>query len=71
VIELEVPKDVSPTPLSSLKSDIFAIIGAILRGGRVIIPRGSDSVLGGDRLLVFCTREHERGVRAFFQQIGS
>lgn len=65
VIELEVPEDIEPTPLSALKADLFAIIGAILRRGRVIIPRGSDLVEGGDRLLVFCLREHDREVRDF------
>jgi trk system potassium uptake protein TrkA len=70
VLELEVPEDVSPTPLRSLKSDLFAIIGAILRGGRVIIPRGSDHVQAGDRLLVFCKRENEEAVRRFFEFAG-
>ena len=66
VIEIEVPADHEPTPISALKADIFAIIGAILRRGRVIIPRGTDTVQPGDRLLVFCRREHEREVREFF-----
>ena len=62
------PLDHPPASLSTLKSDIFAIIGAILRRGRVIIPRGTDQVEPGDRLLVFCRREHEREVREFFVQ---
>lgn len=66
VIEIQVPPDQPERPLASMKSDLFAIIGAILRGGRVIIPRGTDAVLGGDRLLVFCTSETEAEVRAFF-----
>ena len=41
---------------------------AILRRARVIIPRGSDSVEGGDRLLVFCMKSEEASVRAFFQE---
>jgi trk system potassium uptake protein TrkA len=66
VLELEVPPDVEPRPINALKSDIFAIIGAILREGRVIIPSGGDDVRAGDRLLVFCKQEHEQVVRDFF-----
>ncbi len=68
VIEIEVPSDLAPTPLRSIKSDIFAIIGAILRAGSVIIPRGEDDVRGGDRLLIFCTQEDEQSVREFFTE---
>jgi trk system potassium uptake protein TrkA len=66
LLELEVPEGVLPTPLTALRSDLFAIIGAILRRGRVVIPRGGDHVEGGDHLLVFCKREHEQVVREFF-----
>ena len=66
VLELEVPEDVPPTPLLRLKAPVFAIIGAILRDQKVIIPQGKDSVQGKDRLLIFCTREDEEKVREFF-----
>jgi trk system potassium uptake protein TrkA len=66
VIEIEVPQDREPTPLMSMDPNIFAIIGAILRHGRVIIPRGTDVVQPGDRLLTFCRREDEGAVREFF-----
>lgn len=66
LLELEVPDDVGQVPITALRSDLFAIIGAILRRGRVIIPRGGDHVEGGDHLLVFCKREHEHVVRDFF-----
>jgi trk system potassium uptake protein TrkA len=66
VLELTLPDALPPTPLSRLKSDVFAIIGAILREGRVVIPRGADSVQGKDRILVFCTKSEEEEVREFF-----
>jgi len=66
VIELEIPEDMAPVPLPRLKSELFAIIGAILRRGRVIIPRGRDSVQGGDHLLVFCKSVDEAQTREFF-----
>jgi trk system potassium uptake protein TrkA len=66
VLELEVPGEVEPRTISALKWDVFAIIGAIIREGRVIFPRGDDEVRGGDRLLVFCKLEHEHVVRDLF-----
>jgi trk system potassium uptake protein TrkA len=66
VIELTLPEDLPPVPLARMKYDVFAIIGAILRGGKVIIPRGTDAVEGRDRILVFCRRAEEEKVREFF-----
>lgn len=66
VLELVLPDDLPPVRLMDMKSGLFGIIGAILRDGRVIIPRGPDFVQGGDHLLVFCMRNEEESVRAFF-----
>jgi trk system potassium uptake protein TrkA len=66
VIEREIPPELPPTPLMELKAPEFTIIGAILRGGKVIIPKGKDTLEGRDRILVFCTREHEEEARDFF-----
>ncbi len=66
VLELTLPAEVQPISIFKLRQPTFAIIGAILRGGQVIIPRGNDFVQGGDHLIVFCTKEDERAVRTFF-----
>lgn len=66
VLEIEVPVGTPPVPLPRLRTDLFAIIGAILRDGIVVIPRGKDFVKGGDRLIVFCTKESDEQVREFF-----
>ena len=66
VLETTVPASVPETPLKDLRAPVFAIIAAILRGGKTIIPRGEDSIRGGDRLLVFCDRASEAAVRDFF-----
>lgn len=68
VIELTLDDDLPTIPLMRMKAGLFGIIGAILRRGRVIIPRGSDAVEGGDRLLVFCMKAEEASVRTFFDQ---
>ena len=66
VVELVLPEDLPPVKLMDMKSGMFGIIGAIVREGRVIIPRGLDHVQGGDHLLVFCMRTEEETVREFF-----
>lgn len=66
VLELELPSDLPPTPLGEVRAPEFAIVGAILRENRVIIPKGVDTLQGKDRILVFCTVEYEREVRDFF-----
>jgi trk system potassium uptake protein TrkA len=67
VIERVLPAELAPTSLGNLKAPEFTIIGAILRGSEVIIPKGSDTLQGNDRILVFCTREHEHKVTDFFK----
>jgi trk system potassium uptake protein TrkA len=67
VLEYDIPPDVVPKPLSDLDVPEFTIIGAIVRGNQVIIPKGKDLVAGKDRVLVFCIRRHEEEVRDFFE----
>jgi trk system potassium uptake protein len=43
-----------------------AIIGAIIRGERVIIPRGEDAIRVGDRVIVFALPASTREVEALF-----
>lgn len=55
VVALET-SDIVNRPLKELKEPKGAIIGAIEREGRVIIPRGEDMVLPGDKVLIFTQR---------------
>ncbi len=68
VLRLEVPAHREPKRLSEMQAPVFAIVGAVLREGQVIIPQGDDEIRGGDRLLVFCSREEEEKARRFFQR---
>lgn len=60
--------DVSPrfpyagVPLAKVKLPTGSLIGAIIRGNRVIIPGGDDSVRIGDRVIVFVVPESLRQV---------
>lgn len=55
VIALET-SDIVNKPLKDIKEPKGAIIGAIEREGKVIIPKGDDMVLAGDRVLIFTLR---------------
>ncbi len=54
-------------PLNKLKFPKGAILGAILRDDRVIIPTGDDCIQVGDQVMVFALPEAAKLVERFFQ----
>ena len=66
VLELIVSPRFEPKPLKGIGAPGDAIVGAILRGREVIIPRGDDRVEPGDHIIVFSTREAADRVQAYF-----
>jgi trk system potassium uptake protein TrkA len=66
ILELEVPPRYVGRALRDLGPPRDSIVGAILRAGRAIVPRGADRLLAGDRLIVFSTRSAADHVRSFF-----
>jgi trk system potassium uptake protein TrkA len=71
VLELTVRKDFTAKPLKGIGTPNDAIIGAILRDGSAIVPRGDDRIEPGDRILVFATREAAERVDAYFSGTGN
>ncbi|HWI17253.1 MAG TPA: Trk system potassium transporter TrkA [Vicinamibacterales bacterium] len=71
VLELTVKKDFTATPLKGIGTPEDAIVGAILRDGTAIVPRGDDRIEPGDRILVFSTREAADRVQAYFSGTGN
>ncbi len=67
VLRIHVPEGYPRTRVSDLEPPGYAIIGSILRGRKVIIPHGGNSIQGGDRLLVFALRPDEEAVRRYFE----
>ncbi|MEW8974073.1 MAG: Trk system potassium transporter TrkA [Tissierellaceae bacterium] len=68
VTEIIVGKD-SPfinIPLMKLNLPKGVIIGAIVRDGSVIIPKGSTEIKGDDRIVVFCLTEDLPTLKMFF-----
>jgi trk system potassium uptake protein TrkA len=66
VLRLPVRENFPPTPLAQMRAPVFAIVGAISRGGNVIIPQGDTMIEAGDVLLTLCTAEAEEEARSFF-----
>ncbi len=66
VLEVQVPSEYPPTKVKDMEPIPGAIIGAIVRRHRVIVPHGDDVVKGGDTLFVFCREEAVETVRNYF-----
>jgi trk system potassium uptake protein TrkA len=66
IVEMVVPAAYRPRALMELDAPRNSIVGAILRGKDVIIPRGADQIRGQDRLIVFATADSVRAVRDYF-----
>ena len=57
VIRGVVTSDIVDTPLSRIKFPKGALIGAIVRGDEIIIPRGQSVIKCKDRLIIFALRK--------------
>ena len=66
VLELVVAAHFQPKPLKGIGAPGDVIVGAILRNGAAIIPRGDDAIEPGDHIIVFCTEEAADRVQAYF-----
>jgi trk system potassium uptake protein len=66
ILEFHVPARLHEAFLRDLALPRDSIVGAILRDGQAIVPRGTDRLRIDDRLLVFATRGAADAVRRFF-----
>jgi len=66
IVEIQVPAGFQARALMALTPPPQSIVGAILRGPEVIVPRGADEVRPGDRLIVFAAAGSVRLVRDYF-----
>ncbi|MCY4076654.1 MAG: Trk system potassium transporter TrkA [Acidobacteria bacterium] len=66
VVELTAPPGLRPTAVRDLPLPREAVVGTVLRDGRVFVPGGGDRVEGGDQLIVCCTEAALRDVRDVF-----
>jgi len=66
VLEIVVPEDYPVTKVRKLPPVHGAIIGAVVRGRRTIVPHGDDYVKPGDHLLVVSTEDSKAAVEKYF-----
>ncbi len=66
VLEIVVPDDYPVTKVRNLPPVPGAIIGAVVRGWRTIVPHGDDYVKPGDHLLVVSTEDSKAAVERYF-----
>jgi trk system potassium uptake protein len=66
IVEITVPAEYQPRALKDMDAPPQSIVGAILRGNDVLIPRGVDQVRPQDRLIVFATAAFVGRVRDYF-----
>lgn len=66
VLEIVVPDDYPVTKIRNLPQVTGAIIGALVRGWRTVVPHGDDYVRPGDRLLVVSTLSAKQAVERYF-----
>lgn len=69
ILELDVPDGYTPRSLRDLAPPLNSIVGAIVRGSQAIVPRGTDRIEAGDRLIVFTTHEAADRVRNYFTTV--
>lgn len=70
VLEIMAPKhsEILDIPLIDLDFPKHAILGTIVRGSEVIIPRGIDVILPDDKLIVITLPESVKKVEKFFEE---
>lgn len=66
VLRIPVRTDFPPTQLMQMRAPVFAIVGAVSRGGKVIIPQGNTEIRADDVLLTLCKAEAQDEAREFF-----
>ncbi|MFC1820751.1 TrkA C-terminal domain-containing protein, partial [Thermodesulfobacteriota bacterium] len=49
--------DIVDTPLSKIKFPKGTLVGAVIRGDEIIIPKGQTVIKGKDRLIIFALRD--------------
>jgi trk system potassium uptake protein TrkA len=69
IVEVAVPAGFRSRALMEMKAPPQSIVGAILRGTDVLIPRGPDQIRPNDRLIVFAAADSVRTVRDYFGSV--
>lgn len=66
VLRLSLPESFPPTKVADLVFEVEAIIGAVQRGRRIIIPHGETMLKAGDLLNIFTMAEDAETIKKMF-----
>ncbi len=67
VLEISMSEDFEDIKIMDISLPVKAIIGAIKRGSKILIPKGSTYIRANDNLMVFTTTESAGKVKSFFK----
>jgi len=67
VIEIAMPDEFEDTKIMDLKLPLKAIIGAIKRGNKILIPKGNTYIRANDNIMIFTTTQSADKVKEFFK----
>jgi trk system potassium uptake protein TrkA len=67
--EIVAPARFPATRLMDMHLPEGVVIAAIRRGGRTIVPHGSDKIKGKDRLRVFCTMDSGEALSIYLEDL--
>ncbi|MFT6145639.1 MAG: trk system potassium uptake protein TrkA [Myxococcota bacterium] len=66
IVDIKLPKDFPPTTLAAMATPLFAVVGALVRGDKIIIPRGDTTLYADDHLLIVTSTDCEDEARVHF-----
>ncbi len=67
VIEIIMPENFEDIKVMDLNMPLKAIIGAVKRGNKILIPKGSTHIRANDHLMIFTTTRCAAKVKEFFK----
>ena len=68
VLEINMPETFRDIKIMDIQIPVKAIIGAIKRGSKILIPKGNTYIRANDHLIIFTTTESAVKVKGFFKQ---
>ncbi len=68
VIEMNMPDNFKDIKIMDIQIPEKAIIAAIKRGSKILIPKGSTHIRANDKLMIFTTTESADKVKKFFRE---
>ena len=66
IVDLRIPDGFPPTPLRAMATNLFAVVGTVVRDDQIVVPRGDTVLYPGDHLLIVTSIDCEDAARKHF-----